>query len=88
MKLEKTLEYLKGQLKAPSVQSDAYQSWINDPSEPLVTRYAWYAYNSGVWPKEELTPLLEALEEIYEAIAEDKRRRAERIEDYDTRTYR
>lgn len=65
MKLEKTLAYLEGQLKAPGVELDAYQSWLNDKSETLWQRYAWYAYNSGTTPKDEALLLMEALEEAH-----------------------
>ena len=88
MRLEKTLAYLEGQLRAPSVQADAYYSWVSDRSESLWQRYAWFAYNYGGGPREDLKPLLDALEQTHGVIAEDKRRLIERMEDYDARTYR
>lgn len=84
MKLEKTLAYLESQLMAPSVQSDAYRSWLDDKSESLVTRYAWFAYNFGGGPKDKLTPLLEALEEVNREL---EKVIIDRLEDYDARTY-
>lgn len=58
--LPKTLKYLESKLKAPSVQSDAYQSWLSYPLGTLVNRCKEF----GIELTPETIDLMESLEEL------------------------